>query len=141
MTALALALVLAAPVQAATPSPVPTPEVQHAAATVAHLHDTMLDPPTFVLDGVFVTKPDKKGAVSYCYAYRSHNTMGGYSEGRAVEWSVDKGRLSTYSPSTESSGIPGYDTGWFAPCKAKNLDHEITADVAALAPSLYRKSK
>ena len=137
MTTLTLALLLTAPVQAVAPTP--TPEAQHAATIVAHLHDTMLDPASFVLDGVFVTKPDKKGAVSYCYAYRSHNKMGGYSERRAVEWEADKGRLSEYTETGHA--FPGYDVGWIAPCKTKNLDREITADVAALAPALYKKSK
>lgn len=119
---------------------VPSPDAQHAAATVARIHDTMLDPASFVLDGAFVTKPDKKGNVSYCYAYRSHNKMGGYSEGRAVEWSLDKGRLSTYS-TPEGDGFPGYDIGWVAPCKQKNIDRDITAEVAPLAAALYRKEK
>src|SRR4051794_3207413 len=67
---------------------------QHAAETVAHLHDTMLDPASFVLDGAYVTKPNKRGRVSICYAFRSHNTMGGYSEARAVEDGDDKNKLS-----------------------------------------------
>jgi len=37
-----------------------TIQEQHAAATVAHLHDTMLDPASFSLDGVYVTKASKK---------------------------------------------------------------------------------
>lgn len=119
---------------------VPSPDAQHAAATVARLHDTMLDPESFVLDGAFVTKPNKKGNVSYCYAYRSHNKMGGYSEGRAVEWSLDKGRLSTYT-TTSGVGFPGYDVGWTAPCKPKNIDRDITVEVIALATALYRKER
>ena len=119
---------------------VPSPDAQHAAVTVARLHDTMLDPQSFVLDGVFITKPDKKGNVSYCYAYRSHNTMGGYSEGRAVEWSIDRGRLSTYT-APKGDGFLGYDVGWIAPCKQKNIDRDITAEVAPLAMALYRKER
>ena len=57
----------------------------HAATTVAGLHDSMLDPASFVLDGVYVSKPNRKGAISLCYVFRSHNTMGGYAEGRATE--------------------------------------------------------
>jgi hypothetical protein len=115
--------------------------VQHAAATVASLHDSMLDPTSFVLDGAYVTKPNKKGVVSYCYVFRSHNTMGGYSEGRAVEDGSDHNRLSVYSHPAETGGWLGYDAGWIAPCKTKNIDREITADVATLAQTLYKKTK
>lgn len=119
-------------------------EVQHAASTVAHLHDEMLNPPTFVLDAVYVTKPDKRAhAVSYCYEYRSQNQMGGISEGRAVEDGSDKGRLSTFVVTEREGlyGVPGYNAGWFAPCKPKNIDHEITKEVAAIAPTLYKKDR
>ena len=115
--------------------------VQHAATTVAHLHDSMLDPPSFVLDGVFVTKPNKRGNISVCYTFRSHNTMGGYAEGRAVEDGDDHNRLSVYNHDDGYGKFQGYDVGWFAPCKDKSIDHEITADVAAIAPSLYKKSR
>src|SRR5689334_9993133 len=89
---------------------------QHAAETVAHLHDTMLDPASFVLDGVYVTKPSKHGKVSICYAFRSHNTMGGYAEARAVEDGEDKNRLSIYNRDDGHGKFQGYDVGWFAPC-------------------------
>lgn len=114
---------------------------KHAAQTTARLHDSMLDPASFVLDGAYVTRPDKHGAVSYCFEFRSHNQMGGYSEGRAVEDGSDHGRLSIYDHRAETGGWVGYDTGWFAPCKKKNIDHEITAQVVTLAPSLYQKMK
>jgi len=114
---------------------------QHAAETVAHLHDTMLDPASFVLDGAFVTKTDKKGKRSVCYEFRSHNKMGGYSEGRAVEDGADDNRLSVYSEGNGAGGFQGYDVGWFAPCKSKNIAHDITAEVAALAPAQYRKTR
>jgi hypothetical protein len=94
-----------------------------------------------VLDEAYTTKPDKKGAISYCYAFRSHNTMGGYAAGRAVEWAADKGRLSVITPDRDTGSFFGYDAGWVSPCKTKNIDRDITADVAALAPSLYRKAK
>jgi hypothetical protein len=115
--------------------------VKHAAQTVAHLHDSMLDPASFVLDAAYVTKPDKHGAVSYCYEFRSHNQMGGYSDGKAVEDASDHGRLSIYDHPAETGGWVGYDTGWVAPCKKKNIDREITAGVVALAPPLYQKTK
>jgi len=114
---------------------------QHAAETVAHLHDTMLDPASFALDGVYVTKPNKRGRVSLCYAFRSHNAMGGYAEARAVEDGDDKNRLSIYNHSNEYGKFQGYDVGWIAPCKDKNIEREITADVSRLAPALYAKSK
>lgn len=115
--------------------------VKHAAQTAAHLHDSMLDPASFVLDAAYVTKPDKRGGVSYCYEFRSHNQMGGYSEGKAVENGSDHGRLSVYDHASETGGWVGYDTGWGAPCKKKNLDRQITAQVVALAPALYQKAK
>lgn len=115
--------------------------VKHAAQTVAHLHDSMLDPASFVLDAAYVTKANKHGAVSYCYEFRSHNRMGGYSDGRAVEDGSDHGHLSVYDHPAEDGAWLGYDTGWVAPCKKKNIDREITADVVALAPPLYQKTK
>jgi hypothetical protein len=115
--------------------------VKHVAQTVAHLHDSMLDPASFVLDAAYATKPNKRGAVSYCYEFRSHNKMGGYSEGRAVEDGNDHLQLSVYDHPSDTGSWLGYDTGWVAPCKQKNLEREITDQVAALAPSLYRKSK
>jgi len=113
---------------------------QHAAETVARLHDEMLDPESFVLDSVWITKPDKRGLVSLCYSYRSHNHMGGYSEGVAVENGEDNNHLSTY-PVGDDGHTQGFDTGWFAPCKTKNLDRELTADVSAITPTLYKKTK
>jgi hypothetical protein len=114
---------------------------QHAAETVAHLHDKMLDPASFVLDGAYVTKPNKRGRTSICYAFRSHNTMGGYSEARAVEDGDDKNKLSVINRDDGYGKFQGYDVGWVSPCKGKNIDREITEDVARLASSLYKKSK
>ena len=128
------------------PAQTPASPAEHAAAIVAHLHDTMLDPTSFVLDGVYVTKPNRmgdkehKGQSTYCYAFRSHNTMGGYAEGRAYEDPLDHGNLVLVQPSMDGAFM-GYDTGWVAPCKAKNIDRDITADVAAIAPALYKKSR
>lgn len=115
--------------------------VHHAAHTVAILHDTMLDPPSFVLDGVYVTKPSKKGNITFCYAFRSHNRMGGYSEGRAFEDGDRDGRFREFSDDDGNGRFPGYDLGWSAPCKEKNIEREITTDVAALAPKFYRKTR
>jgi hypothetical protein len=126
---------------AASQSPGADPAVQHAAQTVAHLHDTMLDPASFVLDAAFITKPNKRGEVSYCYEFRSHNKMGGYSEGRAVEDGGDHLRLSVLTLDDGYGKYQGYDVGWVAPCKSKNVDRIMTEDVAALATPLYRKTK
>jgi hypothetical protein len=116
-------------------------QVRHAAETVANLHDLMLDPASFVIDSVFVTKPDKHGNVSYCYSFRSHNRMGGYSDGRAVEDGGDHGRLSVYNHDDGYGRFQGYDVGWVAPCKGKNLDKDLTDEAAGLAKTLYRKDK
>jgi hypothetical protein len=125
----------------------PTDPVRHAAQSVAHLHDTMLDPASFVLDGVYVTKPihrfadkDHRDQSTYCYAFRSHNAMGGYSEARAYEDPLDHGKLVVVHPS-EDGAFMGYDTGWVAPCKSNNVAEDITAQVAAVAPTLYQKSR
>jgi hypothetical protein len=121
--------------------------IQHAAATVASLHDSMLDPASFVLDGAYVTKPihrsadkEHKDKPTYCYAYRSHNTMGGYTEGRAYEDPLDHGRLQVVHASPDGAFM-GYDTGWIAPCKAKNIDRDITPSVAQLAATMYKKTR
>jgi hypothetical protein len=107
----------------------------------------MLDPASFVLDGVYITKvtrPDNKhhiGQAVFCYAYRAHNKMGGYSAERASEDpSLFHGTLQTFQADTNGN-FSGYDTGWIAPCKAKNIDQDITADVAAIAPALYKKTR
>jgi hypothetical protein len=67
--------------------------------------------------------------------------MGGYSDGKAVEDASDHGRLSVYDHPADTGGWVGYDTGWVAPCKKKNIDRELTAGVVALAPPLYQKTK
>jgi len=118
-----------------------SPDVQHAAAIVAHLHDTMSDPASFALDGVYLTKPSKRGNITVCYAFRSHNAMGGYTAGRAVEDGDDHNRLSVYTTDDGAGKYPGYDVGWFAPCKDKNIDREITAEVLPLASELYQKGR
>jgi hypothetical protein len=78
-------LALFAPLLSAQTTPT-DPAVEHAAVTVAHVHDTMLDPASLVLDGAYVTLPNRiadkehKNLPTYCYAFRSHNAMGGYSQ-------------------------------------------------------------
>lgn len=129
--------------------------VHHAAHTVAHIHDSMLDPAAFDLNLVYVTKTHeirepKKGLwgkghvigtyVNFCYVYTTRNRMGGSSESRAVEDGSDNYRLSIVTD--DGSGkFPGYDVGDDAPCKQNEIDRDITADVAALAATLYQKSK
>jgi hypothetical protein len=78
-----LALVIAVSVVVSAQS-VNDETAKHAAQTIARLHDSMLDPASFVLDAAYVTKPNKHGAVSYCYEFRSHNTMGGDTAIRQV---------------------------------------------------------
>ncbi len=114
--------------------------VKQAAETVARLHDSMLNPPTFVLDGVYLSKPDRKGHPSLCYEYRSQNASGGMSAGRAAVYGWDTKRLNTFVVE-RGDDVQGYNAGWVSPCKAKNIDREITKDVAAIAPALYRKDK
>ena len=124
MKRIAHALIILISVTGAMPTPAIAQEaasIQHAAATVAHLHDEMLSPSSFVLEGVFVTKPDRRGNVSVCYEYRSQNVSGVMSAGRAVEWGADHGKLSTYQ-AERADDIQGYNAGWAAPCKAKNFD-------------------
>jgi hypothetical protein len=122
--------------------------VQHAAETVARIHDSMLEPALFELEAVYLTKPHeirehKKVVATYvnfCYVYSTHNRIGGYSESRAVEDGSDNNRLSILTDNGRGK-FPGYDVGENAPCKATDIDREITADVALFAVPLYQKSK
>ena len=140
-----LCLLALAAAMLASPASAQEDLTQHAAVTVAHLHDAMLNPSSFVLDGVFTTKPDKRGHTSICYQYRSQNALGGMSVGLAVEDGGDKGRLSTFtvtgSDGERADDMRGYNAGWVAPCKGKNMDREITNDVVSAAPALYRKTR
>ena len=34
-----------------------------------------------------------------------------------------------------------YDVGWFAACKDKNIDREISKEVMEIAPGLYKKAR
>jgi len=103
--------------------------IDHAAATVAQIHDGMLNPPTFVLDRVFIAKLTKRGrsahVPSICYEYRSQNTTGGMSAGLSVE----------------DAGSPARTFNADFLCQPKNIERNITKEVAAAAPALYRKDK
>jgi hypothetical protein len=136
--------------------------IQHAAVTVAGLHDSMLDPASFVLDGVYITKPHdirqrKNGGwskgpviahyVSLCYTYRSHNRMGGYGEGTFFE---DGGDYKKYPLLTTiedpNAKISSYNGGVRTAmgaddCTPNRIDKDITADVAPLAATLYKKTR
>ena len=80
--------------------------------------------------------------VSPCFEYRSHNAMGGYGEGRAVEDGSDHNRLSTFQAPDENGHFPGYNMGWGAQCKEKNIERDITSDVKAAAPErMYQKAR
>jgi len=130
--ALALLLVFAPSVSAQTPAQAPDP-IQHAAQTVAHLHDTALSPSSFVLEGVYLTKPSN-GKVNYCYAFSSKDKSGDSLETRAAE----HGPKNTLSVFTETNGAGkyfGYDDGLKAPCTDKNIARDITSEVHALAPT------
>ncbi len=131
--ALALALLLgfAPSVPAQTPAPDP---VQHAKATVAHLRNTALDPSSFVLENVYITKPSKYGRINYCYAFNSKDKSGDSLETRAAE----HGPQNTLSVFTETDGAGmyiGYDAGLRPPCSKEKIAREITSEVNGLAPS------
>ena len=147
------ALILGLLFSFAEKTPLPTPPhdgvVQAAAAYVAKLHDSMLDPSSFVVDNVFVSQPNKlyeshgmfrgKLAGSYvniCVSVRSHNTMGGYS---AQEYKLvaSKGEPALYvldDPNTQL-GIQSF------PNTVCNRPTDIKDDVVPIAESLYKKAK
>lgn len=81
----------------------------------------------------------------FCTTPAHSSSKGSWEErvcgGRAVEDGDEHNRLSVYNHDDGYGKFQGYDVGWFAPCKDKSIDHEITADVAAIAPSLYKKSR
>ena len=130
---IAAALVIAAALLGvpalAQDTPVDQATIDHAAATVAQIHDGMLNPPTFVLDSVFLTKLTPRGrsahVPSICYSYRAQNAMGGMSAGLSVEDAG--GRVRTF------------DADFL--CQSKKIARDITKEVAAAAPALYRKDK
>jgi hypothetical protein len=128
MKALVLIAICVATAAAQSPNP---------SATVARIHDGMMAPASFVLDGVYLTKPDKKGAVTVCVAFRAANSVGGMAEGRAT----DDGKDFEIIRQSEVGSFQGYDTGWVRPCTAKKIDRDVTADVAATAPALYKKTR
>ena len=51
---------------------------QRAVSALPTLQASMKDPDSFVLEGVYL-RALKTGAFEFCYAYRSHNSYGGYS--------------------------------------------------------------
>jgi len=130
--AFALLLGLAGSVPAQTPAQKPDP-VQHARATVAHLHDTALSPPSFVLENVYLTKPSKYGRIGYCYAFSSKDKSGDSLETRAAEHGPNN-TLSFFTSTNGAGKYFGYDDGFKAPCSPGNIAREITAEVNGLAP-------
>ncbi|MGO9084140.1 MAG: hypothetical protein ACLQBK_02855 [Candidatus Sulfotelmatobacter sp.] len=122
--------------------------IQRAAVTVTRIHDKMLDPDSFVLDGVYTAAGNdikcegfgcrhkiKTPVTVLCFAFRSHNRMGGYSEGRAYLYPHAKGDDFRIFSEVSNGEFQGYDEGWGAPCGAKQITAEITTEVrAALAP-------
>ena len=135
---LSLLLLLVLQAQAGQPSSDTAADVS---VYVARVHDSLLDPASFVLDNAYVTKPTKRGTVNYCIEFRAHNKLGGYTEGRAVVDGDDHKRLSLYNLDDGYGHFQGYDTGWVAPCKQRNIDRGVKAEVEALAPALYQKTR
>ena len=109
-----------------------TPEtISRAVTAVNHINGAMLDPTSFVLEQALTTLPDKHG-VYLCFAFRSHNTMGGFSDGRAWLSPDNRLRLFQYDSQADSDGhIVGYDEGWIDPCRSKRIAEDITAAVKA----------
>lgn len=52
--------------------------IKRAATGAVTLRGMMKDPDSFVLESVFLQKPNKHGVSDVCYFYRSHNSFGGY---------------------------------------------------------------
>ena len=105
-----------------------TPEtISRAVTAVNHINGAMLDPTSFVLEQALTTLPDKHG-VYLCFAFRSHNTMGGFSDGRA--WLSPDNRLRLFQADRDGHFV-GYDEGWVDPCRSKRIAEDITAAVIA----------
>jgi len=131
--ALLVALARSVPAQAPASAQAPDP-VQHAKATVAHLRDTALSPSSFVLENVYITKPNRYNQISYCYAFSSKDKSGDSLETRAAEHGANHA-LSRYTETNGAGRYFGYDDGFRAPCGQENIAREITAEVEGLAPS------
>ena len=98
----------------------------------------MNDPDSFVLLSVRQTKPTKKtnafmeGAYNICYAFRSHNAMGGYGDPQVALqlWSFKKaennGKLEFIGTTEDAKYGAGHGQ-----CEAKNIATDITAEVKA----------
>ncbi len=54
--------------------------IKRAASGAVTLRGMMKDPDSFVLESVFLQKPNKHGVSDVCYFYRSHNSFGGYGD-------------------------------------------------------------
>jgi hypothetical protein len=127
--------------------------VHTAAVFVAGLHDSMLDPASFVVDNVYVSAPQKlyesrgirgRGRVvgSYvnvCVLVRSHNRMGGYTS-EEDDLVADKNHPELYVVNSPDAQIGVASFGGFGnPCKHMGAD--ITPDVVAAAEALYKKTR
>jgi hypothetical protein len=53
--------------------------VPRAARAIPAIRSLMKDPASFVLEGVYLKAPNKEGISDVCFAFRSHNSYGGYS--------------------------------------------------------------
>lgn len=119
--------------------------VAQAATAVTKIQASMLDPDSFRVDSIktadgnlikcsgFGCRHKEKIPVTVlCFSFRSHNRMGGYSEGRAY---LKGDNLQIFQSLGEYGEVLGYDEGWDAPCRANHITGDITAEVkAALAP-------
>lgn len=110
--------------------------VQRAVNAVPVLRSMMKDPDSFVLEGVYIEAGPKAlpGHYEICYAFRAHNSYGGYS-GMGVasqNWGECKRCSKNYKEGTLEI-LEGATHNW-TPCQAKFSHVDITAEVkAALA--------
>ena len=91
----------------------------------------MKDPDSFVLEGAYLLKPDKKGHSEVCYYYRARNSYGAYN-GNGEALLLKNDRLFLIDDDTRSNPFFGLVDS----CRAKNRIADITVDVlGTLNPS------
>jgi len=95
---------------------------QRAAAAVVKIQGQMLDPGSFALDDVWTSREHKRDDANIlCFTFRSHNHMGGFSEGKAYLRGL--GLMEIFSAEE-----PGWS--WLRLCKGK--ENDITVEVKTL---------
>jgi len=103
--------------------------VQRAADGAVTLRGMMKDPDSFVLEGVFLMRPNKHGISDVCYFYRSHNSYGGYGgTGEARLNSKDRVEVIEKSDTAGGSIIDAIND----PCKASREARDITIPVKTI---------